>query len=470
MYQSAFSWRYGSREMRAIWSEVAYRKLWRRLWLALAEAQAEIGLVDQAELADLRAHADEIDIERAQAIEREIQHDLMAEIRTFAEQAPLGGGKLHLGATSADIEDNADILRMQQSFDLLRPKLVALLETLAAQIARHRRLVCMGFTHLQPAEPTTVGYRLAQYAQDLLLDLDLFDWTLARLKGKGFKGAVGTSASYDRLLEDHEVGPDDLEEAALRRVGLEAVAVSTQVYPRKLDLLVLNSLAALAQSLHRMAFDVRLLQSAGYGEWAEPFGSRQVGSSAMPFKRNPIATENICSLARFVSSLPAVAWSNAALSLLERTLDDSGNRRLILPQAFLASDAMLTRAERVMAGLQINRVAIERNLRAYGPFAATEALLMRLVRRGGHRQELHEAIRDCSMRAWAALEAGGENPLVELLSAHQAIAALMSPREVADALDYRAHTGEATRRCDRVVELINERKGKPREVPWPVST
>lgn len=458
-YLSPFTWRYGSQAMRAIWSEVAYRRLWRRCWIALAEAEAEAGLISPTELADLRAHAEDVDVERAQAIEREIHHDLMAEIRAFAEQAPVGGGKLHLGATSADIEDNADVLRILQSLGVLRVKLLDLLGALADQIMVFDDTVCMAYTHLQPAEPTTVGYRLAQYAQDLLLDLDLLDWTHETLKGKGFKGAVGTSASYERLLEETGATPDDVEQAALRRLGLEAVPVATQVYPRKQDLLALNALASLAQSLHRLAFDVRVLQSGGFGEWSEPFGAQQVGSSAMPFKRNPIASENICSLARYVAALPAVAWSNAALSLLERTLDDSGNRRLILPQAFLASDTLLDRSRRVVAGLRVNRGAIERHLRTFGSFAATEALLMRLVRRGGDRQALHEAIRACCMRAWEALEAGQANPLPALLADHPAIRALMAPDEVAAALDYRAHTGLAQRRCGQMVQLIRERLG-----------
>ncbi|MFQ5341789.1 MAG: lyase family protein, partial [Anaerolineae bacterium] len=295
-FLSPFTWRYGSPEMRHIWSEVHRRRLFRRIWVALAEAQQAAGpsrasgrhLVTAEQVADLRAHQEDVDIARAHQIEREIRHDLMAEVRAFAEQCPVGGGIIHLGATSTDILDNADALRIRKALDLIIDGLTALLGDLAGQIDRWADVACMGFTHLQPAEPTTVGYRLAQYAQDLLIDLQELRRVRDGIRGKGIKGATGTSASYAELLAGSDVTPADLEALVMDALGLEAFDVATQVYPRKQDWLVLNALAGLAGSLYKFAFDLRLLQSPLAHEWFEPFGAAQVGSSAMPFKRNPV--------------------------------------------------------------------------------------------------------------------------------------------------------------------------------------
>ncbi|MCB0155336.1 MAG: adenylosuccinate lyase, partial [Anaerolineae bacterium] len=340
-YLSPFTWRYGSEEMRRVWSEEHKRYLWRTLWVALAEAQQKLGLVEPAQVDDLRAHAADINVARAIEIEAEIHHDLMAEIKVFAEQCPVGGGIIHLGATSMDIEDNADALRLRESLEMIQAKLTTLLGVLAHQIETWAETPIIGFTHLQPAEPTTLGYRLAQYGFDLLTDYGELRTVCAGIRGKGFKGAVGTSASYHELLS-HLAGASgqaaQLEADIMAAINLEAFPVATQTYPRKQDWLVLNALAGLAGSLYKFAFDLRLLQAPALGEWAEPFGKKQVGSSAMPFKRNPINAENIDSLARYVAGLPRLAWDNAAHSLLERTLDDSANRRELFPTAFLAVD------------------------------------------------------------------------------------------------------------------------------------
>ncbi|HSR33348.1 MAG TPA: lyase family protein, partial [Anaerolineae bacterium] len=332
-FLSPLTWRYGSEEMRRIWSEVYKRRLWRRVWVALAEVQMEFGLVTAQQAEDLRDHANDVDMNRSHQIEVEIKHDLMAEIKAFAEQCPVGGGIIHLGATSMDVEDNADALRLGDALELLLTRLRGLLLDLADQIDARADQACMAFTHLQPAEPTTVGYRLAQYGFDLLIDMEELRRVRAGIKGKGFKGATGTSASYTQLLYSPQVGEPrearDLEARIMACLGLEAFPVATQVYPRKQDWLVLNALAGLAGSLYKFAFDLRILQSQPFGEWSESFGLRQVGSSAMPFKRNPINAENLDSLARVVAALPRVAWDNAAHSLLERTLDDKANRRLI---------------------------------------------------------------------------------------------------------------------------------------------
>lgn len=444
---SPLTWRYGSDAMRQIWSLAHQRRLWRRLWVALAEAQQEAGLVNAAQVDDLRAQVDSIDIPRALEIESEIHHDLMAEVKTYAEQCPVGGGVIHLGATSMDIEDNADALRLRDALTLIIDKTRALLLTLADLIEREADHVCMAFTHLQPAEPTTVGYRLAGYTQDLLEDYAALVRVRDSIRGKGFKGAVGTGASYAELLHGTGMTPAALEQRIMGAVGLESFTIATQTYPRRQDWDVLNALAGVALTLYRLAFDVRLLQSPPFGEWAEPFGSKQVGSSAMPFKRNPINAENIDSLARYVAALPRVAWDNAAHNLLERTLDDSGNRRLILPEAFLTTDEILGRARRIIAGLRIDEAAIARNLSVYGTFAATERVLMEAGRAGGDRQALHEVIREHSLTAWDALRRGDPNPLPELLAADARITQYVAAESVAGLLDASGHIGDAPARA-----------------------
>jgi len=445
-FQSPFSWRYASNEMRSIWSENYKRTLWRRIWVALAEAQARFGLVTPEQVADLKAHADQIDIERALQIEAEIKHDLMAEVKTYAEQCPIGGGIIHLGATSMDVEDNADALRVRAALDLIIAALKPLLQTVAAQITRYADLPTMAFTHLQPAEPTTVGYRLAQVAQDLLTDYAELVRVRGEIKGKGFKGAVGTSASYIELLGT-SVDYDDLETHIMEALDLEAFDVATQTYPRKQDWLVLNALAGLAMTLYKFAFDLRILQSPPIGEWSEPFGAKQVGSSAMPFKRNPINAEKIDSLARYLAQLPRVAWDDAAHSLLERTLDDSANRRVILPEGFLCADELMSTAQKLMTGLVINEAAIARNFAIYGPFAATERLLMAAVKAGANRQEMHEVIREHALQAWAEIGTGRSNGLIATLCADPRVTQYVDAITARTLLDARAYVGNAAQKA-----------------------
>jgi adenylosuccinate lyase len=453
---SPFTWRYGSAEMRALWSELHKRRLWRRIWVALAEVQAEAGLVTPAQAADLQAHVEAVDWERAQELERDLRHDLMAEVRTFAEQCPVGGGIIHLGATSMDVEDNADALRLHEGLLLLRGRLGDLLTALAGQMEAEADAMVMAYTHLQPAEPTTLGYRLAQYAQDLLLDWESLALALPRVKGKGFKGAVGTAASYEHLLAGSGMSAAEMERRIMARLGIAAFPVATQTYPRKMDCLVLDVLLGIAQSCYKLALDVRLLQAPAFGEMSEPFGAQQVGSSAMPFKRNPITSESVCSLARQVAALGRVAWDNAAHSALERTLDDSANRRSVLPEAFLAVDDMLTRLLRVVRGLQVNRVGIQHNLDTYGPFAATEPLLMALAQAGASRQEMHERIRGCSMAAWQALQCGEANPLADLLAADERIGVYLAPEQVRAVIAVGAGVGDAPAKARQLAAEIRQ--------------
>ena len=455
-YLSPFTWRYGSDEMRRVWSEANKRRLWRRIWVALAEAQSEAGLVTHDQVRDLEAHQDDVAWARAQELEAELRHDLMAEVRTYAEQCPVGGAIIHLGATSMDVEDNADALRIRESLHVVRTLLVALLGVLAERIEAEADTVAMAYTHIQPAEPTTLGYRLSQYAQDFVEDLAQLDHTLPLVRGKGFKGAVGTAASYAHLLQGSVMTPQDMERRVMSRLGLQAFAVSTQTYPRKMDYHVLCVLAGIAQSAYKFSLDLRLLQSPLFGEIAEPFGRRQVGSSAMPFKRNPVTSETVCSLARYVAGLPRVAWDNAAHSMLERTLDDSANRRIILPSGFLAIDEILSRVRRVLAGLHVGRTAIGRNLETYAPFAATEPLLMSLVQAGADRQEMHERIRACSMAAWTAVQSGEANPLADLLASDEGISSHLTADEIRAIMAEGADAGHAPSKSRELARAIRE--------------
>jgi adenylosuccinate lyase len=454
-YASPFSWRYGRAELRRLFSERNRRRLWRAVWVALAESQARSGLVTDAELNDLREHADHIDVEAALAIEHEIGHDLMSEIRVFASQARTGGGKLHLGATSMDIEDTVETYRLRRALSMVGERLGSLLRTFSTAIGRYADLVCMGYTHLQPAEPTTVGHRLAVYAQDLLIDDAQLRVAYASLTAKGIRGAVGTSASYDRLLRGTGRAPSDQEREVLEVFDLEARDVSTQTYPRKLDYLLLSALAGLAASLSKFAADVRVLSSPGFGEMFEPFGAKQVGSSAMPFKRNPVMSERIDSLARLMPGFADAAWQNAATNLLERTLDDSANRRTILPEALMCSDELVGLALRILEGLRLDERRIVQNLRAYGPFAGSEAVLMEAVKSGGDRQHLHEAIRQSALVAHEALARGGDNPLPQLLADDTRITAFLDPAEVRALLDPSRYVGDAPQRARALAARVD---------------
>jgi adenylosuccinate lyase len=444
-YLSPFTWRYGSPDMRRLWSEAHKRRLWRQLWVALAEVQAEYGLALPEQVEDLRSHMGDVDMTRALTLEAELQHDLMAELKAFAEQSPTGGSILHLGATSMDIEDNADALRMRQAIDLLLSALRRLLLDFARQVEAWAETPLIAFTHLQPAEPSTLGYRLAGYAQDLLMDWEALQTVRHNLRGKGFKGAVGSGAAYAELIGAENLA--EFERRLSERLELPFFPIASQIYPRKQDYQVVSALAGLGGSLYKFAFDLRLLQSPLVGELAESFGKKQVGSSAMPFKRNPISAEKIDSLARQLAGLPRLAWDNAAHSLLERTLDDSANRRTMLPEAFLICDELLRTASRLVNGLVINEAAMQRNLALYGPFAAIERVLMALVKAGADRQVMHERLRQHSLAAWPAVQAGAPNPLGELLATDEELLALLPVDEIQRLMDASVHLGDAPQRA-----------------------
>jgi len=368
----------------------------------------------------------------------------------------VGGPIIHLGATSMDVLDNVDALRLRAALDLVIAKLENILRSLAGRIEENADTPAIAFTHIQPAEPTTVGYRLAQYGQDLLADLGELRRVRDDVRGKGLKGAVGTSASYTQLLDGTGVTARQLEDAVMSALGIEAFTAATQTYPRKQDWFIVNALAGLGASVHKFAFDLRILQSPPFGEWSEPFGKHQVGSSAMPFKRNPIAAENVDSLSRVLAALPRPAWDNAALSLLERTLDDTANRRLFLAEAFLVTDEVLGQMQKLVDGLTIWAGPTARNLRDYGIFAATERLLMEAVKAGGDRQELHEVIREQSLTAWAALQAGEPNPLMENILADERLMSLVDPETARRLLDASDYVGDAPERAKEVAGMIRK--------------
>lgn len=455
-YQSPFSTRYASNEMRAIWSEKARRILWRRVWIAVAEAQAAAGLVTPEQIEDLKSQATNIDLGRAHEIESEIGHDLVAELRTFAEQCPQGGPILHWGMTSADVKDNADILRQHTALTLLLRGMRKLLLRFADQMHEFSDLPVMGYTHLQPAEPTTLGFRLAVYAQDLAAHFENLARLRKVLKGKGIRGSVGTAATFTEMLQETEHSADLLEQQAMDKLGISFFPISGQTYPRIQDYMLLSYLAALAASLHKFALDLRFLQSRGINTMEEPFAKMQVGSSAMPFKRNPIRAEKICSLARGVQANATVAWQNAANSILENTLDDSANRRRILPEAFLACDEMLLESFVIVDGLVVDEEGIREILDTYGGFSATERLLNALVQAGADRQKMHERLRKQSMKAWKAVRKQKTNPLVEILSSDTKLLKYLQPTRIRELMEIRSYLGFAPQRARDYASQIRE--------------
>jgi adenylosuccinate lyase len=440
--------------MRELFSEMEYRRLWREIWSRLAEVQSKYGLISSEELSDIFSHKDQVDLERSHEIERQIKHDVMAELKAYAEQCSKGGGKIHLGATSMDITDNADIMRIKKALEIILQRLLNCLKSARDNIQRYADLPCMGWTHLQPAEPTTLGYRFANYALDLVMDVHSIEsLNEYYIKGKGIKGAVGTSASFASLTRG-KTQPMRLEEEVMDKLGIGTFPVSTQTYPRKVDFLLLSVLASIAQSMHKFGFDVRLLQSPVYGELSEPFGEAQVGSSAMPFKRNPIYSERMCSLARFTASLVETSWINASNTLLERTLDDSASRQLVIPESFLATDEMLVLYNKVMGRINVHKSMIRKNLTRFGVFTSEEAILMELVQRGADRQKMHEKLRQYAIDSWDSVLQEDKNPLPAMLKKDASIARILRPKEIDALLDVSKYVGDAPERCRM---FVNER-------------
>jgi adenylosuccinate lyase len=440
--------------MRQIFSEENKFLTWRKIWVELARAQYEYKLISRPELNDLIRNEKNLDIDRILEIEKETGHDTVAAIKEFAEKATIGGGKIHLGATSMDIVDNTDTLRVKQALEIVETKLIALLKVFADQITKLAPIPTLAYTHLQAAEPTTLGYRLSLYAQDLLLDFEQLQFVKKQLKAKGFKGAVGTAASYAKLVGEKE--SEKLETEVMDSLDMESVLIAGQTSPRKFDTLIAQLLSSIAQSLHKFAFDMRVLQSAGFGEWVEPFGKKQVGSSAMPFKKNPVKSEQICSIARFIVSLERTAWDNAALSLLERTIDDSANRRSVVPEMFLAIDEILTGSAKIVKNFTINGVKVKSNLAKFAPFTATEEIIIKAVKKGADRQRMHEIIRDYAIDAWDKVQNNESNLLSQNLAEDTYIAEFLSKKEISDSLSVGQHLGTASQRAKKLVQKINK--------------
>jgi adenylosuccinate lyase len=446
-YSSPLSERYASPAMQALWGERRRIGLWRRLWLALMEVQRELALTE------LRAHLDDADLARAADLEKRLRHDVMAHIHHLAEQAPAARPFIHLGATSAYVTDNADLILMRDGLAILLGRIAAVLVALAKLARRDRALPCLAYTHFQPAQLTTVGKRVTLWMQEFLLDAAEVLGRLDALQFRGVKGTTGTQASFLELFDGDDDKVRELDARVALKMGFTRVfPVTGQTYPRKLDAQILAALAGVAQSAAKLATDLRLLQHEG--EMLEPFESEQVGSSAMAYKRNPMRAERMTGLARFVIELSGNAWHTAAEQWLERTLDDSANRRLVLPEAFLASDAILVLATNVAAGLEVREAVIARHVAAQLPFVVTERLLLRGVKAGGDRQRLHEVIRTHALAvAQAMAEQGAANDLLERLARDPAFAAL----HVAlgrDELDPAAYVGCAPRQVDEFLDQV----------------
>ncbi len=454
-YRSPLLTRYASPEMSAIFSERATALSWRRIWLALAESQRELGLdVRESQLAAMRAALDDVDFERAAELERELRHDVMAHILAYGEAAPEALPILHLGATSADVTDNANVLQLRDALDLVRRRLLDVLRPLAAFARERRDVPTLGYTHFQVAQPTTVGKRACLWIQDLLFDLEEVERRLEALRLRGLKGATGTQASFLALLGGDASKVLELERRFCARLGFDgAYPVTGQTYPRKVDALALSALAGIGQSCAKFAHDLRLLQHLH--EIEEPFGSRQVGSSAMPYKRNPMRAERMSGLARHLMVSAQNAGWTAASQWLERTLDDSANRRLALPETFLAADALLILYRGIVDGLEVRTGVIEARLRRELPFLASEVLLAEGVSRGGSRQDLHERIRRLANDARSGAEP--EDASERFLAALAADAGVPFDREELDALLAPGpFTGLAAEQAERFLDAVVE--------------
>jgi len=460
-YQSPYSVRYGSEEMRLIWGEVTKRRLWRRIWVAQAETLAAAGLIDSPALEELKAHVNAVDLAQAAQLESRIGHDLVAELQTFAQQCPAGGRFLHWGLTSADVLDNADVLLQRTALTLIGGRLREAMLALAERIESTADLVVLGYTHLQPAEPTTLGYRLAAVGQDLLQHFERLGALHSGLRGKGIKGAVGTGAPFGDLLEHTPLTPSEMESRILEALDLESHPVTGQTYPRLQDYELLSAMAALAATLHKSAFDLRLMQSPGLRTTSEPFGESQVGSSAMPFKQNPVQAEKVCSLARLVAASVQPAWQNAASTLLERTLDDSANRRVMIPETFLALDEILLTYSGILRGLSIDAAGAQAWLAQFGPFAAMERILTALVRAGADRQEMHERLRQHSLAAWPLAQQGRNDALLSRLAADTTLLRYLQPARIEQLLEVRGYVGWAPERARQTAAALRRAAGGP---------
>lgn len=411
-YVSPLVVRYAPVAMRRNFSALTKFRTWRRLWIALAESQKELGLpITDEQLDELRGHGDDVDFETAAKFEKELRHDVMAHIRAYAQQCPKAAGIIHLGATSCFVTDNTDVILMHEAVRLVRAQIGSVVRALVDFARKHAGTVTLGYTHLQPAQPVTIGKRATLWIQDLLMDLAQLDFAAGRLKFRGVKGTTGTQASMLMLFDGDEEKADLLDKLVARKLGFEETfPVTGQTYPRKADFYILGALSGIAQSAGKFATDVRLL--SGFAEMAEPHGKSQVGSSAMPHKANPMRSERICALARYAISSAQNTAFTAAGQWLERSLDDSANRRIVIPETFMAVSAVLNIYLDIAKGMVVKEEAVRERLEKQLPFLASEAILMAAVQRGGDRQALHERLRVHALAAREKMVSGDENDML----------------------------------------------------------
>ncbi len=465
-YESPLASRYASEFMLHLFSPDMRIETWRRLWVALARAEHNLGLPITAEqVAELEAHLTDIDYETAAAREKEVRHDVMAHVYTYGKAAPSAAGIIHLGATSCYVTDNADLILYREGLRYLRGELIAVLANLSKFADQYKAVPTLGYTHYQPAQLVTVGKRATLWMQDLLADLEELDFVLEHLKFLGCRGTTGTEASFMDLFEGDGGKIDEMNRQISAAFGFdECFAVCGQTYPRKVDSRILNVLSAIAQSCYRMANDIRLLQHDRQVE--EPFEKNQIGSSAMAYKRNPMRSERICSLSRYLMADAMNAPMTAAVQWLERTLDDSANRRISMPEGFLCADAVLRLSQNVTDGLHVNEKVVDAAVREYLPFIATENLMMEAVKRGGDRQALHEIIRTCSMAATAKMKEGGKCDLLQRLAAEPAFG--MTEAEMEAVLTPGAYIGRCPEQVEaflrRVEPLLSQAGGEKPEI------
>ena len=452
-YVSPLSERYASREMQYIFSPDMKFRTWRKLWIALAETEKELGLnITQEQIDELKANADNINYEVAKEREKQVRHDVMSHVYAYGVQCTKAKGIIHLGATSCYVGDNTDIIVMTEALKLVRKKLVNVIAELAKFAEEHKALPTLAFTHFQPAQPTTVGKRATLWMQEFLLDLEDLDFVLSTMKLLGSKGTTGTQASFLELFDGDQETIDKIDPMIAQKMGFkECYPVSGQTYSRKVDTRVLNVLAGIAASAHKFSNDIRLLQHLK--EVEEPFEKSQIGSSAMAYKRNPMRSERIASLSRFVMVDALNPAITSATQWFERTLDDSANKRLSVPEGFLAIDGILDLCLNVVDGLVVYPKVIEKRLRSELPFMATENIMMDAVKAGGDRQELHERIRELSMEAGRNVKVEGkDNNLLELIAADPAFN--MTLEDLQKTMDPAKYTGRAAVQVDNFLKKV----------------
>ncbi len=451
VYENPLITRYASTEMAQLWSNMNRARLWRKLWIVLAECEQELGLpITDQQLAELRQFEDQVDLKAVADHERRLRHDVMAHVHAYGDQCPTAKGIIHWGATSCYVTDNADLVLMRSAMQMIAGRLAAVIFSLADFAKRHRDLPCLAFTHLQPAQPTTVGKRATLWAYDLVLDIDELHHRMDRLLARSAKGTTGTQASFLQIFNGDHEKVRLLEKRIAERIGFKSsYAVTGQTYPRKIDSQIIDVLSGIAQSIHKIATDIRLLSSRK--ELEEPFEKDQIGSSAMAYKRNPMRSERACSLARFVMSLQSSTAQTAAVQWMERTLDDSANRRLVIPQAFLAIDACLILMQNVVRGMVVHEKMVSRHLLEELPFMATETIMMAAVAAGGDRQVVHEAVRQHSRAAALAVNHDGlDNDLLDRLKSDPHFAGL----DIDQLVDPQKFVGRAPQQVDEFLSNI----------------